>query len=98
LASYSWNGINRITEAYSSARAGSLLKGTDYSNHRLAASGIRPLQDGFGRGIRLSFLNTWEGKPALRQTYYLYEEKPYFFLEAALENPTTIATNWLVPL
>lgn len=98
LASYSWNRISRITDVYSSARLGAFLKSTDYSTHRFLASDIRRLSDGFGRGVRLSFLNTEEGKPGLRQTYSLYEGRPFFLLEVALESPAVINTNWLSPI
>ena len=98
LASYSWNKVGRISDAYSAARLGTFLKSTDYSTHRFLSSDIRRLSDGFGRGVKLSFLNTEEDTPALRQTYYVYEGKPFFFLEMALESPTVISTNWLAPL
>ena len=98
LASYSWNQVRRISEAYSAARLGTFLKSTDYSTHQFLASDVRRLRDGFGRGVRLSFLNTEEGKPALRQMYYLYEGRPFFLLEITLESPTAISTNWLAPL
>ena len=83
---------------YSGARLGTYFKSTDYSTHRFVTSDTGGLKDGFGQGLRLSFLNTQEGKPALRQTYYLYEGKPFFLLEVALESPTVISTNWLAPL
>jgi hypothetical protein len=98
LASYSWNRGCWISEVYSGARLGTYFKSTDYSAHRFLTSDTRPLKDGFGRGVRLSFLNTAEGQPALRQTYYLYEGKPFFLLEVVLESPTVISTNWLAPL
>ena len=98
LASYSWNRVGRISDAYSAARLGAFLKSTDYSTHQFLTSDVRRLSDGFGRGVRLSFLNTEKGKPALRQTYYLYEGRPFFLLEIALESPTVISTNWLAPL
>ena len=72
LASYSWNKVGRISDAYSAARLETLRKSTDYSTHRFLSSDIQALIDGLGRGVRLSFLNTEPGKPALRQTYYLY--------------------------
>jgi len=97
LASYSWNKVRRISDAYSAARLGTFLKSTDYSTHQFLASDVRRLRDGFGRGVRLSFLNTEEGKPALRQIYYLYEGRPFFLLEITLESPTAISTNWLAP-
>jgi hypothetical protein len=98
LATYSWSTGCRISEVYSGARLGAYFKSTDYSAHRFVASDTRRLRDGFGLGLRLSFLHTQEGKPALRQTYYLYEGKPFFLLEIALESPTVISTNWLAPL
>jgi hypothetical protein len=98
LASYSWNKVGRMSDAYSAARLGTFLKSTDYSTHRFLSSDVRRLSDGFGRGVRLSFLNTEEGKPALRQSYYLYEGRPFFLLEITLESPTAISTNWLAPL
>ena len=98
LASYSWNKVGRISDAYSAARVGTLLKSTDYSTHRFLTSDVRRLSDGFGRGVRFSFLNTEKGKPALRQTYCLYEGKPFFLLEITLESPTAISTNWLAPV
>lgn len=98
LASYSWNKVCMISNAYSAARLGTFLRGTDYPTHRFLNSEVRQLNDGFGRGVRVSFSNTEEGKPALRQIYYLYEGRSFFLVQITLESPTAISTNWLAPL
>jgi hypothetical protein len=98
LASYAWDKATRVRGVYSSARVGSLLKSTDYTRHTFLISDIRPLLDGFGRGIKLSFTSTTEGKPAFHQIYYLYEGKRYFLLKTRLEDRAEISTNWLAAI
>ena len=99
LTSYAWDGIDRIPNAYCGARTDTLLKSTDYAKHRFLSSDVRPLLDGFGKGIQLGLLHTAEvGKPALRQTYYFYEGKRYLLLEVHVESTAEIQTNWVAPL
>lgn len=98
LASYAWNGSVRVRGAYSSVQLGRLVKSSEYNNHVFSARDITPLADGFGKGIRVSILNSAPGRPALRQNYYVYEDKPYFFIEAVVESGAPISTNWLAPI
>jgi alpha-galactosidase len=98
LASYAWDGTIRVHDAYSGVRIGSVLKTTEYTKHAFSMSDMQPLSDGFGRGIKLNFVNTADGKPALRQTYFLYEDRRYFLLEVSVESNKVISTNWLAPI
>src|SRR5260370_13587877 len=72
LASYSWDKVRRISDAYSAARLGTFLKSTDYSPHQFLASDVRRLRDGFGQGIKLSFLNTEKRNTPFRPLFSLY--------------------------
>lgn len=98
LACYAWNGTIRVRDAYSSVRIASVLKSTEYNKHAFSNSDIRLVADDFGRGIKLSFLNTTDGKPTLRQNYYLYQDRSYFLLEVNVESSNEVSTNWLAPI
>ena len=98
LATYAWNGTVRVRGAHAGVQLDSLVKSTSYDAHSFSASNVSPLADGFGKGVKVSLLNTGSGKPALRQTYYLYEGKPYFFVEVVVESSTAVSTNWLAPI
>src|SRR5260370_11951662 len=98
LACYAWNGTIRVRDAYSSVRIASVLKSTEYNKHAFSNSDIRLVADDFGRGIKLSFLNTTDGKPTLRQNYYLYQDRSYFLLEVNVERSNAVSTNSLAPL
>lgn len=97
LAEYAWNGAVRIHGAYSGFRLDGMMNSSGYARHTLVSPIIR-ISDGFGKGIRVSVLHATPGKPSLRQTYYLYEDKPYFFVEAEVENSAPVRVNWLAPL
>jgi len=97
-ATYAWKGVTKIRDASIGVRLGSIVKSTSYTDHTFSASDITPLSDGFGSGIQFSFRHTVKGRPTLRQNYYLYEGKPYFFVEAVVESGAAVSTNWLAPI
>jgi hypothetical protein len=98
LAMYSWNGAVKIRGASSSVQLDRLLSSTEYPRHLFSANEVAPLADGFGMGVRVAIRNEAPDRPALRQSYYVYEDKPYFFVEARVESHDPVSTNWIAPL
>lgn len=98
LSNFAWNGSVRISGARSSVQLGALVRSSDARHHVFSAAGAKPLADGFGKGVKVGIVNTAHGRPTLLQNYYLYEDKPYFFVEVIAENGASIGSNWIAPL
>src|SRR5579859_141174 len=98
LANFAWNSRVRVSGAYSSVQLGRLFKSSSAAGHSFSESGIERVEDGFGKGVKVSIVSATAGAPTLRQNYYLYEDKPYFFIEVIAESETAISSNWIAPL
>lgn len=100
LADYVWSSGSGLTGAYSTAKLGEkLVRSTEYTDHRLEDGGIRTLHDGFGSGCQFSVIHTAEALPVMRQTFWMYETTPYFFVQVELEGGTeALETNYMSPL
>lgn len=99
LTDYEWASGSRLTGAYGAARiGGKQVRSTDYSGHRLDPDGTKEIYDGFGGGTRFTVVHTADALPVMRQTFWLYAQVPYFFLQVELESETEIATNYISPL
>lgn len=97
FASYSWNGAQRVKNAYSSAKIGSLVKTTDYSRHDYDGQPL-PVQDSLGRGLRFTIAHTAPGRPGLFQHFTLYEGKPFFLLQVQIRSTRLLRTNYFAPI
>jgi alpha-galactosidase len=93
LASFLWNGTQKVKEVYSSVKLRKLLKTTDYFRHKYDESPIS-LNDGIGRGLRFTIIHNAESQPDLLQHFTLYEEKPFFFIQAEVRNSQNLSTNY----
>ncbi|MEG6612479.1 hypothetical protein V6C42_06395 [Pseudoclostridium thermosuccinogenes] len=93
-------GRNIASRAFSRAKVsdGLLLNNTEYAIRKLAEDGIREMDDRIGRGIRVSIENLCNNKPSMVQTFYIYEDKPYFFMEIELKSQQEISSNYVAPL
>jgi alpha-galactosidase len=98
VASYAWNGSVRVRGASSAVKLDRIVESREYPEHAVPASAAAPISDGFGKGVKVTVVHRGGGRPDLRQNYYVYEGKPYFFVDAALESRTPVATNWFAPL
>ncbi|WJM05807.1 S-layer homology domain-containing protein [Paenibacillus sp. PK1-4R] len=95
---YSWAEGQKIRGIFSSIKLGeSLVETKGYESH---ASGGAPLeiQDGFGKGIELSFVHTSTGKPTMKQVYRFYEDKSYFLNRLDAISNTEIQSNYMSPI
>ncbi|WP_219838393.1 carbohydrate-binding protein [Paenibacillus sp. R14(2021)] len=95
MASYAWNGKTAASGIYS--KFGDEASSC-YSSHSFSMNDIKPVKDGFGKGITLSIINKSEGKPTLKQLYSFYAGETYFFTrtEAAADSP--VSANYFAPL
>lgn len=104
LADFEWASGGRLTGAYCSARIGGrLIRSAEYPGHRLESA--TEIGDGFGVGSRFTVLHTAEAEsepgtlPDIRQTFWLYEGSPYFFVQVELESATErLESNYVSPL
>lgn len=94
-----WSSGEALSGLYAEARYGlAQLRSTYYTKHAVRQSGIQPIEDGFGRGLRWSFEHEELGKPTLRQHFRMYEQLPYLFTELEAESEFEWETNELTPL
>ena len=96
---YSWDDGQKLRGVYSSIKLGdeSLVQSKDYENHTMAEAPLE-WEDGFGKGIELSFVHTSAGKPTLKQVYRFYEDKTYFLTRLNAMGETEIQTNYMSPI
>ncbi|WP_139992100.1 alpha-galactosidase [Paenibacillus paridis] len=94
-----WSSGEALSGLYAEARYGlAQLRSTYYTKHAVRQSGIQPIEDGYGRGLRWSFEHEELGKPTLRQHFRMYEQLPYLLTELEAENEFEWETNELTPL
>jgi hypothetical protein len=74
------------------------LRSTGYPAHLSGRAYLQPLQDAFGKGVRVSVEHRDTSKTSLWQRFYLYEEKPYFLVDAEARSPQGLACNNFSPL
>jgi alpha-galactosidase len=94
-----WSSGEALSGLYAEARYGlAQLRSTYYTKHTVRQSGIQPIEDGYGRGLRWSFEHEELGKPTLRQHFRMYEQLPYLLTELEAESEFEWETNELTPL
>ncbi|OAS16074.1 alpha-galactosidase [Paenibacillus oryzisoli] len=100
LTEFEWNSGSRLSSAYSAARfKEQYVVSTEYSAHKLAVSDTHMIHDDFGTGCRFSVVHSAESLPIMKQTFWLYEEAPHFFVQVELESKSeALETNYLSPL
>jgi alpha-galactosidase len=100
LTEYEWDSGSRLSSAYSAARIeGKYVASTEYSEHKLADGGSHMIQDDFGTGCCFSVIHSAESLPDMRQTFWLYEKEPYFFVQVELVGESeALETNYMSPL
>jgi hypothetical protein len=58
---------------------------------------LEEIGDSFGPGVKVSVLNTGE-KLNIWQNFYVYQTREYVLLEAVIESPDGVETNYLAPI
>ena len=59
---------------------------------------VKPIKDGFGKGISLQIANKQDGQPDLTQTYSFYAESPFFLTRAEAAGASPVSANYFAPL
>ncbi|MFB9328122.1 S-layer homology domain-containing protein [Paenibacillus aurantiacus] len=95
LAAYSWNGKSMTKGVYS--KFGELASSC-YAEHRFDMDQAKPLADGFGDGIQVTFSSQETGKPTLNQVYRLYAGKPFFLTYTEAKGDAELASNYFAPV
>jgi hypothetical protein len=97
-ASYQWTDGQKLQGIYSSIKLGETLVETkNYENHTSAGAPVE-IQDGFGKGVELTFVHTSAGQPTLKQVYKFYEDQKYFLTRLDAVSDTALQTNYMSPI
>ncbi len=92
LADYHWGANRKVRNVYSSTELSATLKNTDYPRH-IYNSNPMALQDGIGKGRRITIVNKAANRPDLLQHYSFYEGKPFFFVQVEIRSSEPVTTN-----
>ncbi|MFD2614956.1 carbohydrate-binding protein [Paenibacillus gansuensis] len=98
LSDFSWNGVRKAGNMYSEFATGTTYKSKDYTSHTFSTADVATFTDGYGNGTRVTFVNSAAGKPSIRQNFYIYDGKPYFFVDLNVTNGTSLSTNYMAPI
>ncbi|MEK3749187.1 S-layer homology domain-containing protein [Paenibacillus sp. FSL E2-8871] len=97
-ASYKWTDGQKLQGIYSSIKLGdTLVETTSYENHASAGAPVE-IQDGFGKGVELTFVHTSAGQPTLKQVYKFYDDQKYFLTRLDAISDTALQTNYMSPI
>ncbi|WP_053783673.1 S-layer homology domain-containing protein [Paenibacillus xylanivorans] len=97
FAGYSWADGQKVKGVYGTMKLGNdLLETKGYESHINEAP--IELEDGFGKGIELTFVHMSAGKPTLKQVYKFYENKTYFLTRLDAVSDTEMKTNYMSPV
>lgn len=97
-ASYKWTDGQKLQGIYSSIKLGdTLVETTSYENHASAGAPVE-IQDGFGKGVELTFVHTSAGQPTLKQVYKFYDDQKYFLTRLDAISDTVLQTNYMSPI
>lgn len=92
------DGRTRVNDAFAAVSVGGeMYRSTEYTSHELTQEAV---QDSFGSGVVLHSISKAEGKPVLKQDFYLYEGQEYFLtqMDISWEDGSEIGTNYIAPL
>lgn len=97
-ASYKWTDGQKLHCIYSSIKLGdTLIETKSYENHANAGAPVE-IQDGFGKGVELTFVHTSVGQPTLKQVYKFYDDQKYFLTRLDAVSDTALQTNYMSPI
>jgi hypothetical protein len=97
-ASYKWTDGQKLQGIYSSIKLGdTLVETASYENHASAGAPAE-IQDGFGKGVELTFVHTSAGQPTLKQVYKFYDDQKYFLTRLDAISDTALQTNYMSPI
>lgn len=97
-ASYKWTDGQKLQGIYSSIKLGdTLVETTSYENHASAGAPVE-IQDGFGKGVELTYVHTSAGQPTLKQVYKFYDDQKYFLTRLDAISDTVLQTNYMSPI
>ncbi|MEK4994345.1 hypothetical protein BK121_09330 [Paenibacillus odorifer] len=96
--SYNWSDGQKLQGIYSSIKIGdTLVETTSYESHTSVGAPV-DIQDGFGKGVELTFVHTSTGKPTLKQVYKFYDDQKYFLTCLDAASDTAVKTNYMSPI
>ena len=88
-----------ISQFYSEITLGDKkIKSTDFQNHFIGSNNIHHIKDSFGEGIRIDIENSTGNGIILTQSFYIYEELPYFIIQVSVSGQGKLATNYMAPV
>ncbi|MBY3624172.1 carbohydrate-binding protein [Acinetobacter sp. CUI P1] len=97
-ASYKWTDGQKLQGIYSSIKLGdNLVETKSYEKHTSAGAPVK-IQDGFGKGVELTFVHTSAGQPTLKQVYKFYDDQKYFLTRLDAVSDTALQSNYISPI
>ncbi|QGQ94688.1 alpha-galactosidase [Paenibacillus psychroresistens] len=98
LTTLDWGQDHKLSNLYSSYKAGDkLITSSSYSEH-LQVNKIQTIQDEFGQGTIVSFENKSKGNPSILQHFTFYDGNPNLFIDVVILSATRISTAYISPL
>ena len=91
---YYFNGKLKIYRSYAGVQLSSYVTSKDYSSRIYT---LTKISDANGTGKRMEVLSKG-GNPAMRQKFYIYDNKPYILTEVQIESASVQSSNWMGPL
>ncbi|MDQ6423396.1 carbohydrate-binding protein [Paenibacillus sp. LHD-117] len=99
LFDYYANSVKVASNMYSEFKNGSTTYGTSsYTSHTFSPTDVTTVTNGFGSGTKIVFSNTQSGSPTLKQTFTVYDGKPYFFVDLNASSGSSMSSNYMAPI
>ncbi|OMF36000.1 carbohydrate-binding protein [Paenibacillus sp. FSL H8-0548] len=98
LSAFEWNNKTIAKGLYSSIQLDKQLDSKNYAEHLFSMKKIEKINDGHGKGIRVTIENRESGLPTMKQIYQIYERLPYFLISQQVTGKDTLSTNDMAPL
>lgn len=98
LSAFEWNNKTIAKGLYSSIQLDKQLDSKNYAEHLFSMKKVEKINDGHGKGIRVTIENRESGLPTMKQIYQIYERLPYFLISQQVTGKDMLSTNDMAPL
>lgn len=88
-------GIESVVKLEDESYINTVVKSSDYTLRRVETE---ELSDGFGNGTAYTVISNAVGKPEMRQTFYLYDDKEYALVKVEVRSEAGLKSNFLAPI
>ncbi|MFD2328023.1 carbohydrate-binding protein [Cohnella sp. GCM10020058] len=96
---YYSNSVKIASNLYSEFKnASTTYVSSSYTSHTFSPADVTTVTNGFGNGTKIVFSNTQSGNPTLKQTFTIYDGKPYFFVDLNASSGSGLSSNYMAPI